>query len=117
MSRSVWIGCDFDHTLWDNHANDGKGAPMPGAADAIDEFHSRGWKVMVHSCNNPAFLRKMCDDHDLNIDAIWGEGGIDHGAKPVCAAYVDDRAIHFGGDWAQAVHDVLALVEHRPIKR
>ena len=113
MSRPQWIAVDFDHCAWHNEEE----RPADGFRDALDEFHSRGFKVIIHSCNSPAFIRKMCEQHDLRVDAIWGEGEIDHGAKPVCTVYVDDRAVHFDGDWAKAVHDVLALAEDRPIRR
>lgn len=116
MARTQWIGVDWDHTSWDNHANGGAGGPMEGFREALDEFHSRGWKVMVHSCNNPGFIRKCCEAHNLPVDAIWGEAPIDHGGKPVCAVYIDDRGVHFV-DWDQALRETIELVDGRPVRR
>ena len=103
MSRH-WLGIDFDWTLWDTGAK----KPMPGAQEALDAFHERGWRVMVHSCNSPTFIREMCEKHRLSVDAIWGEGPADVGCKPICSAYVDDRGFRFTGDWSK---DVPAIIE------
>ena len=104
---------DWDHTAWDN-PND---APADGFRDFLDEIHSRGNKIIVHSCNQPSWIRKMCDEYDLRVDAIWGESPMDHGAKPVAALYVDDRGYHFDGDWTKATGEILELVDERPVHR
>lgn len=113
MSKGQWISVDFDHTLWDN----GKQGPAEGFRDFLDEVHSRGYKVIVHSCNNPGFIRQMCEQHNLPVDAIWGEGLFDHGNKPVASVYIDDRGYHFDGDWLKATGDVLEMVADRPVRR
>ena len=87
---------------------------MAGARDALSDLHEAGHKIIVHSCNNPGWIRKMCEEHDLRVDAIWGETGLE-GAKPVCAVYIDDRAVGFRGDWADAVRQALAMIEGRPM--
>lgn len=90
---------------------------MPGAQDAIEEFHNQGLRVIVHSCNNPAFIREMCEEHRLYVDAIWGELPEQEGHKPVAACYLDDRGLRFEGDWAKATRKAIELVENRPIRR
>lgn len=113
MVRTQWIGIDFDHTLWDND----KDAPMEGVRDAIDEFRSRGYKVLVHSCNRPEFIKGRLLDAGIVVDGVWGEAPFDHGVKPVCAVYIDDRGVGFRGDWAETTRQALELVGERPIKR
>ena len=97
---------DFDHTLWDNERQQ----PMEGFRDALDEFHSRGWKVIVHSCNDPVFIRKICDEHDLRVDVIWGEVG-----KPVAAIYIDDKGLRFT-NWRDTVTQVLEIICEHPAR-
>lgn len=113
MTRGQWVAVDFDHTLWDNHNN----RPMPGAQDAIEELHNHGLRVIVHSCNRPAFIREMCEEHRLYVDAVWGELPGQEGQKPVAAVYVDDRGLRFDGDWAETTRQVLEMVADRPVRR
>ena len=101
-----WIAVDFDHCLWKNERNE----PAEGFRDFLDEVHSLSWKVIVHSCNRPAFIRQMCELHDLRIDAIWGELPGQEGQKPVASAYVDDKGVQFRGDWASTTEEVLKFI-------
>lgn len=105
------IGIDFDHTLWDTFKNE----PMPDAHYALDCIHDAGHKVLIHSCNNPAWIRAMCEQHNLRVDYIWGETGLE-GGKPVCALYVDDRAHYFRGNWRGEIDEILARVGDVPVK-
>ena len=109
---SQWIGIDWDHTAWRNELDQ----PMEGFRDAISLIHERGHKVIVHSCNNPSWIREMCEKWDLRVDAIWGESPSDSGHKPVCSVYVDDRALTFTS-WAEALPRALEMVGERPVKR
>lgn len=110
MAKQV-IGIDFDHTLWDTPNN----RPMEGAQEALRVIRERGHKVLIHSCNNPAWIRQMCEDWDLPIDYVWGETGLEAG-KPVCAIYVDDRAHFFQGNWANELPEILGRVSGRPVQ-
>ena len=113
MARTQWIACDFDHTAWNNDRQE----PMEGFKEALERFHERGCKVIIYSCNNPSFIRKMCHEHGLMVDAIWGEGTMDHGAKPMASCYLDDRALQFRGNWAESTKEVLEFIEGRPVRR
>ena len=57
----------------------------------------------------------MCEEHDLRVDAIWGELPGQEG-KPVAALYIDDLGYRFEGDWFKTIGDVLGMVAERPIK-
>ena len=104
--RPGWIALDSDNTLWDT----AKQLPMPGAQDALEAFRSRGIRVMIHSCNRPAFIRKMCEEHQLIVDGIWGEDTADHGQKPFADLYIDDSGLRFSGDWANTTSIALELL-------
>ena len=105
------IAIDFDWTLW----NTGENKPMDGAREALGRIREAGHRVLIHSCNNPKWIRQMCLDHDLTVDYVWGEEGLEAG-KPVCAIYVDDRAHHFKGDWVGEIDEILARVDGRGVK-
>jgi hypothetical protein len=122
------IAIDFDHTAWDTINN----RPMPGVHEAFDIIRMAGHRILIHSCNNPKWIRKMCDEHNLRVDYVWGETGYEagnarseatsgnvsagHVCKPVCALYVDDRAHQFQGDWLGEVQAILDRIEGRPVK-
>ena len=104
-----WIG---DHTAWSHKLN----APMPGVHEAFDAFRLSGHKILIHSCNNPGWIRQMCEEHNIRPDYIWGETGLE-GGKPVAALYVDDRAMEFK-EWSKdAIDEMLARVEGRPVRQ
>lgn len=112
MSKGTqWIAVDWDHTLFKTYEE----IPTENAREFLDAIHDKGWKVIVHSCNNPSYIRQQCELHKLRVDAIWGEAGLE-GAKPVCAAYLDDRAVGFRGDLMDSFTQIEALVEGRPIR-
>lgn len=92
--RATWIAIDWDNTLWDAAQQQ----PMEGAQDALDAFHSRGWRILIHSANRKEFIQKCCEEHKLYIDDIWDRPG-----KPdFVTCFIDDRAIRFT-NWAEVV--------------
>lgn len=95
------IAVDFDHTL----VNLDK--PLPGAREAMEILRREGHKIMIFSCNNEDWIRKVLDNNEIPYDYIY------EGTKPNCGAYIDDRAIGFTGDWDRAVADVARLQERR----
>ena len=118
VAYSQTVAIDWDNTLWDTPNN----RPMDGAHEALDAIHMKGWKVLIHSCNNPEYIRKMCTEHNLRVDYIWGEKGMEHGnenvppSKPVCACFLDDRAVQFRGNLAESVKEVIEFVLRHPVK-
>jgi hydroxymethylpyrimidine pyrophosphatase-like HAD family hydrolase len=111
MANKQIIGIDWDHTIYDTASN----TLLPGAADAIWALRERGYRILIHSCNNPQWIRMKCEELGLIVDYVWGETGMEQG-KPVCAVYIDDRAVGFRGDWADALNEALMMVGERPIK-
>ena len=98
------IVVDFDGTIWNNHTN----APMTGVGEAFQELRARGIKILVYSCNQPAYIRQQLLDHGIVVDGIWEGTG-----KPAANAYVDDKGYRFDGDWEQTTHDLLALIREQ----
>jgi hypothetical protein len=88
---------------------------MPWALDAIERLRSNGYRILVHSCNNPKWIRKMCEEHGLYVDWVWGEAGFEAG-KPVACIYIDDRAHQFRGDWPNEVYEILDRAASHPVK-
>lgn len=112
---------DFDKTISDyrNGWNGGKltdEEPISGAKEALDELHRRGIEIFIFTTraskrNNGELTSKLIADlkgwlnkYDIYYDGITGE-------KLAAMAYVDDRAIRFGGNWRRTLEEVLEIVE------
>jgi hydroxymethylpyrimidine pyrophosphatase-like HAD family hydrolase len=108
---SQLISVDWDWTIYDTANNQ----LMPGALDALERLRGSGYRILVHSCNNPKWIRKKCEELGVYVDYVWGESGMEAG-KPVACVYVDDRAHHFRGNWAEEVYEILERASGRPIK-
>lgn len=98
----MWIGIDFDHTIVDIDK------PLPGAKAALQQLKDMGHKILIHSCNGTDWIRKVLTDNEIPFDGIWGESPADK-QKPVCHAYIDDRAIAFNGNWNDALRDLQEM--------
>lgn len=97
------IAVDFDHTI----KNDGD-AVLPGAITALQTLRDAGFSILIHSCNDPEWIRLFLNNHTVPYDDIW-EG---HG-KPICFAYVDDRGVGFDGDWDKVLTDIAGIEDRR----
>lgn len=77
------LAIDFDNTLivgdkW-----------LPGALDALKLFREKGHKVIIHSCNNSAWISKCLREDVTPVDGIWYGVG-----KPLADLYIDDKGYH-----------------------
>ena len=99
------VAVDFDHTLVDGDK------PLPGAREAMEKLKAKGYMILIHSCNNLEWIKKVLRASDIPFDYVW-DNNADMG-KPICAAYVDDRAINFDGDWERSLADLETLEERR----
>ena len=108
------IAIDWDHTAWNTLEN----KPYPEAWDVLAQISINGYLSMILSCNDPRWIREMCDKHRLLPDMIWGEEPLNEGdcPKPVYAAFIDDRNVAHRGDWKASLEEAFRLVEERPIK-
>jgi hypothetical protein len=107
MPKRHIIAVDWDGTLVEGKWPE-MGNWLPGAIDALKEFHRRGFKVMVFSVRlSPYWLdgtlrpeadvkksiqevRDMLDEAGLPYVGIWQKSG-----KPPFSRLIDDKAIAF----------------------
>ena len=75
---------DFDGVIrgWDNEL-------LPGARDAIERIRGAGHRVLIHSCNDPTFIRQWLNEHGIVVDHVLGESD----GKPVAHVYIDDNGL------------------------
>lgn len=104
MNRVIAI--DFDGTIrdWDSSK------PFAGAKAAINTLRERGYKVLIHSCNSPEWIKGWLNDYDIRYDYIWGESGSE-GSKPIAVMYIDDRGWRFNGNWDLELPNILAELD------
>lgn len=96
------IGMDFDHTLVNGDQ------ALPGARHAINCLREQGHRIIIHSCNNPKWIKKVLLNNDTRYDSIWTKTG-----KPICDLYVDDRGYMFKGDWDKELPILFTYLELR----
>ena len=102
--RSIVLAIDWDHTIIQNEAiQPGERYPplYEGAKEAILVMKERGYKVIIHTCNNPVWIKECLEHWDIPFDSIWTEAG-----KPVCSLYIDDLGLHFQGNWTETLVEV-----------
>ena len=98
MTKKRTLAVDFDGTLFDNATQQF----MPGARDMVAKLRSRGWFVLVHSCNKPSWIRQCLREHGVVVDGVWGESPADCNHKPVADVYLDDCGMKFVA-WDEAL--------------
>ena len=113
---------DFDATIAEWGPLMGDKSIIPGAADAIRRLKDEGYRVGIFTSRlsrtwarsvvggGPAvaafitqqemYVRTILDKNDIPFDFVTAE-------KMPAAAYIDDKAIAFRGDWAVAMEDSL----------
>lgn len=97
------LAIDFDGTLVH------KDAPLPGAKDILWQFHDLGYYILIHSCNNSGWIRRVLNDNDMYYDEVWEEKG-----KPIADWYIDDRAVPFEGNWEAILRKLHGNTEAEP---
>jgi hypothetical protein len=124
--RKATIVIDWNHTLV-NEGWDGPYTFLPGAADALRDFIGLGYQVKVHSCvlhskdfdevapcdnqkraKNYWYMRDLLDSYRCQAVEIITE--VD---KPPAVHYIDDKAIHFDGNWRKVVRKVERMVPQK----
>ena len=66
------VAVDFDGTLCEN-AFPEIGAPKQEVIEAVKEYHSYGWKIILNTCRNGEALNKAvtwCGRHGIHLDAV-----------------------------------------------
>lgn len=111
---------DFDGTLaeWDYP---GYGEPTPGARHAMQVLKAMGMRIIIWSSRmdrriypfeerlyTAVEIKRWLRAHDIPFDEVdMGQAG-----KRLACAYIDDRGVHFDGDWGKALEQVDKLRRH-----
>ena len=98
------LAIDFDHTLVDGDK------PLEGAREAINILREEGHKIVIHSCNNTEWIKKVLNDNDIRFDYIWGSSSRRE-PKPICDIYIDDKGFRFSGSWKEDLPQILDLLK------
>jgi hypothetical protein len=118
--RKPTVIVDFDDTVARDAYPD-IGEPCPGAREALSRLVDAGYDVVLYTCRmarNDGRPPGEADKHKRMI-AEWMEGNgipytrIEDGleGKPRADAYIDNKAIHYGGgeaDWDSIAAYVLS---------
>jgi hydroxymethylpyrimidine pyrophosphatase-like HAD family hydrolase len=93
------IAIDFDHTLVNGSIL------LSGAKKAINRLRELGYYIIIHSCNDVDWIKQVLHDNDVRYDSIWDDRG-----KPIAAAYIDDKAVRFSGDWDDTLDELQEVL-------
>jgi hypothetical protein len=92
------VAVDFDLTLVDDEWN-----LLPGAREAMQYLKDSGWQVIVWTAQPDVDpVRAVLETNGVPFDSINENPRTDHvpySRKIEFHATVDDKAIHFNGDW------------------
>jgi hypothetical protein len=102
------VAVDFDLTLVDN-----EWIPLPGAREAMQYLRQTGWQIIVWTAQPDVDpVRAVLEGNNIPFDSINENPRTDHvpySRKIKFHATVDDKAIHFNGDWP----DILSELDKR----
>lgn len=112
-----WVCVDFDDTLAQKDP-DGEHLldsvdPVEGAQAALKQMIGKGWRVTIFTARahfadkDPEWkpkVEKWLHKHDIPYSEIWS------GPKPPADAFIDNAAIHFDGDWGEALQGAEAMI-------
>lgn len=98
------VAVDFDHTL----VNGDKA--LPYAREAINILRERGHKILIFSCNEVSWIKKVLANNDIRYDWIYEDNDWS-GGKPICDLYIDDRGYHYKGDWKDELPSIIERLE------
>lgn len=101
-----WFSCDLDGTLAESiWPEEGIGAPILGAKEAMIELAKQGFKLMVYTSRH-------WDDYQ-NIEDWLNDNGIPFKrivcGKPLVRFHIDDKNIEFNGSWAESMAKVKPM--------
>jgi len=115
-ARNRVIAIDLDGTILDNTGTKEFGEPLPGARQALAELKSAGYTIIIHTVrgDEEAVAREL-QRYQIPFDYINhnpNQPDYANRGKPLAEVYIDDRAVHFNGNWNNVVETVRQLLEH-----
>lgn len=103
------IAIDLDNTLVFGDK------PLAYAREAVNILREKNHRVVIHTCNNISWAKKVLDNSDIRYDGIWGlnadgKESFSSGKKPLADLYIDDKGYHFKGDWKTELPEILSRI-------
>ena len=98
---------DIDSTVMTQGSpNDySKTTPLPGAVEAINKLYNEGYEIYFHTARH--FMWFKLTEDQLKKYGFKYTGLVMN--KPSGDLYIDDKSLHFDGDW----QDTLKKIEER----
>lgn len=121
MAIKRTIAVDLDGTIFQYKqwmGLDHFGDPEKKVKDCLMFLRKHGFEILIHTTRlNPAVNDRPLPELRLLVkDALEAAGipfdGIFSGSgKPIAEFYVDDRAVHYAGNWEETMREILARAE------
>jgi hypothetical protein len=123
FDNEPWICVDFDGTIARTNEDDSDGEItgeiIPGVQDVLQKLIDKGYRVSIYSArassddsNWESKLEDFLDANDIPYTDIH------RGPKPPADAFVDNKALHFDGDWSgNIIHEIDEMVHEAKIDR
>lgn len=124
MSIKRTLAIDLDGTIFQyktwmgiNHF----GKPEKKVRECLAALRKLQFEIIVHTCrlNNIVndqplpelrlIVKDALDRHGIPYDGIFSGSG-----KPVAEFYVDDRAVHYAGNWEETMKEIISRAERAP---
>ena len=110
------VAFDFDGVISDYHGFAGvehTGEPIPEIVETIRKLKALGSTIIVYSTRSDELIRDYCNKYSISVDYI-NENPLfpdATGSKPVAQVYVDDRAVCFRKQSAEALVEEIINFE------
>jgi len=113
--RAPVIALDFDGTIaeYDPPAFPEIGQPIKGAKEFVDKLYEKGMRVVVFTCRAAAEVQNWLEEHQFKYDGVNIDPYLPNtnSGKPIADVYMDDRGLHFSGNYDQALKEITSRVK------
>lgn len=115
-SRRKTIAVDFDNTIMDTDEN-GTYSLISGAREAMHQLKEAGYEIVINTCRVGLAKEQKTLSRELKfIESFLIKNNVPYdsihlGTKLVADAYIDDRAVAFGGDWSETLKQTQHLLK------
>jgi hydroxymethylpyrimidine pyrophosphatase-like HAD family hydrolase len=102
---------DFDDTLYNRSSQE----PISGAVEALNQFKSKGYTILIGSSRlNPDLWGELVKFRQQEIADWMAQYNIPYDKivmhKPPADLYIDNKGYRFRGDWKTAAEEIGKLV-------